>query len=426
MLAGVSFDVLVKMRRSKGFRQASLPLLVVGFCIAIGLMIFSGAAATCVEKIRGAYWQFMHSPYFMAEIFNLSHYPATQVVMRFAAFLLAGALLLGISIYTRLKPAYILIILACCLLADKAMFFSTRAISHTSKVDIYNEKPKLVVDMQNQTPPGMLYRVYIPKILDPISLTALFSRRVEDYQMKRSWLMSGVATQYHISTNDNMTSFRDGAFDYVVTPWIESLKGAQKDYALGLWNFKYILDASLTKDMKLTINLRQNPYFQPRAWLSYASYPVETLQENLALMTNTSIKHREIAFLVQPGQQNKALRGQPGTADVDSISYTNNTVTITATAAKPAILYLSDAYESGWKACVDGVQTAVFRANINGRAVEIPEGKHTIVFKYSPLSFWVGLWIGAISWILFLLSLAIAWRRRHLAVNEPQAITRDI
>jgi len=106
------------------------------------------------------------------------------------------------------------------------------------------------------------------------------------------------------------------------------------------------------------------------------------------------------------------VAGTPGTKDVDSIHYTNNTVTITATAEHDAWLYISDTYEKGWRAYVDGRRTPVFRANMNGRAIAFPAGTHTILFRYSPASFWIGLWVGAIAWLAVIIWIVIMFRKK--------------
>lgn len=62
-----------------------------------------------------------------------------------------------------------------------------------------------------------------------------------------------------------------------------------------------------------------------------------------------------------------------------------------------SLLYLSDTYYPGWSAYIDNVKTEIYKANYTFRAVKVPEGTHTIDFKYEPKSFQYGLWISIIS-----------------------------
>jgi len=57
----------------------------------------------------------------------------------------------------------------------------------------------------------------------------------------------------------------------------------------------------------------------------------------------------------------------------------------------PAYLVLSDTYDPGWSATLDGKPTAIYPAYVAFRAVYVPAGDHTIVFRYSPAGFTQGL-----------------------------------
>lgn len=78
-------------------------------------------------------------------------------------------------------------------------------------------------------------------------------------------------------------------------------------------------------------------------------------------------------------------------------------VELSANMKTDGFVLLSDRWDSGWRATVNGKPEIVYRANRLFRAVQVPAGASTIVFTYSPLSFTVGCWcaltaIGAIVW----------------------------
>ena len=88
-------------------------------------------------------------------------------------------------------------------------------------------------------------------------------------------------------------------------------------------------------------------------------------------------------------------------------SYSSNSAVIEYESSVDAFLYVSDTYYPGWRAYVDGKETKIYRANLAFRAVEVPKGKHTVVFKYVPMSFYIGLCLTIIGILLCIW----LWRR---------------
>ncbi len=78
-------------------------------------------------------------------------------------------------------------------------------------------------------------------------------------------------------------------------------------------------------------------------------------------------------------------------------------IELSANMKTDGFVLLSDRWDGGWRATVNGKPEIVYRANRLFRAVQVPAGASTIVFTYSPLSFTVGCWcaltaLGAIVW----------------------------
>ena len=92
--------------------------------------------------------------------------------------------------------------------------------------------------------------------------------------------------------------------------------------------------------------------------------------------------------------------------------------------AAPSYLVVSDSFDPGWSAAVDGREAAIYPAYCAFRAVYLPKGKHTVVFEYSPAGFKLGL---SISFVGILLSFGLLFVRRgpaalaeeHLVLNWP-------
>jgi hypothetical protein len=77
-------------------------------------------------------------------------------------------------------------------------------------------------------------------------------------------------------------------------------------------------------------------------------------------------------------------------------------VVIETNAAMPAYLVLSDTFDPGWSATVDGQPAPIRPAYLAFRAVYLPQGPHTIVFTYRPAGFVLGLGLSGFGILLAL------------------------
>lgn len=97
--------------------------------------------------------------------------------------------------------------------------------------------------------------------------------------------------------------------------------------------------------------------------------------------------------------------------------YQPNQLTYDAVGLKEAqIAVFSEIYYSkGWKVFIDGKESQYFRANYVLRAMMVPAGDHTIVFKFEPESYFLGNKISLAGSILLIILVvgAFAWEIRR-------------
>ena len=74
--------------------------------------------------------------------------------------------------------------------------------------------------------------------------------------------------------------------------------------------------------------------------------------------------------------------------------------------AAPSLLVEMDAFMPGWRVFVDGNERPILQANVFGRAVVVPAGKHTVTWNFAPpllIASLVASWAGLVSALLALL-----------------------
>jgi hypothetical protein len=104
----------------------------------------------------------------------------------------------------------------------------------------------------------------------------------------------------------------------------------------------------------------------------------------------------------------------PGTAELKA--YGGDEVIVETSTSVPGFLVSSDAF-GPWETTIDGAPTPLYRANMTGRAIALPAGNHTVVFRYVDRALHRAALVSAAALALHLSLVAIAFvlRRRSLA-----------
>ena len=87
---------------------------------------------------------------------------------------------------------------------------------------------------------------------------------------------------------------------------------------------------------------------------------------------------------------------------------TQRDLAVAVEAPRDGFLLLADTFYPGWSARVDGTPTAVIRANLSVRAVQVPAGRHEVRFTYDAPGVSAGLRITIVAVGLLLLWTAVA------------------
>ena len=113
---------------------------------------------------------------------------------------------------------------------------------------------------------------------------------------------------------------------------------------------------------------------QTPKWAANANEELDALKtENLR--TTAVVSKSDFSFL-KPG----------GEGRVKLTSYAANEARYEVESPNGGMVVFSEVYYPGWTAAVDGSETEVGRANYVLRAINVPAGKHEVVFTFNPKS----------------------------------------
>lgn len=156
------------------------------------------------------------------------------------------------------------------------------------------------------------------------------------------------------------------------------------------------------------VRLYEIPGALPRAYVAYTSKTVKTEAEALAYIQSPQFRPgEEVVLEVETGSNTSATPARSAAVKLNEASIEQrgpNEVVTRFSATAPGFLVLNDVFYPGWKAFLDGKETTILRANYLFRAIAVPEGQHTVQFRYEPLSLMAGLAV----LLLFLSGVGIA------------------
>ena len=153
-----------------------------------------------------------------------------------------------------------------------------------------------------------------------------------------------------------------------------------------------------------------------------------------------SLNPRETVLLdgeqINPGHDLPPEMGEPRTQGRDRsqvmiTDYRANSVTVETCSNPAGWLVLADSYFPGWKAYITPqggtteTEVTIHRADGAFRAVYLPEGSWTVHFKYTPMSFKLGLYVTFLALvILFVLAMAWAWGKTYREEIDGNTVRR--
>ncbi|MFW6225114.1 MAG: YfhO family protein, partial [Bacteroidota bacterium] len=164
-----------------------------------------------------------------------------------------------------------------------------------------------------------------------------------------------------------------------------------------------------------------NPYRYGNAWFVNDYQIVEGADEEIKALGN--IQPRQTAVIDKKYQ--KHLKSKTFSKDTNASivleSYApNQLIYKTRTNSKQLAVFSEIYYPEGWEAYIDDEPATILRADYVLRCMVIPKGKHEIVFKFRPDSYYVGKTVSFASSLILILLVAGIFIREFVLKTKQE------
>ena len=103
---------------------------------------------------------------------------------------------------------------------------------------------------------------------------------------------------------------------------------------------------------------------------------------------------------------------------VEYVSYAPKRLVLRAKSAGRSVMLLNDKFDPNWKVMVDGQPQRLLRCNYLMRGVEVPNGEHTIEFRFAPSLTGLKVSLVAIACAFVLIGILIVGARKGVESAE--------
>lgn len=175
------------------------------------------------------------------------------------------------------------------------------------------------------------------------------------------------------------------------------LSDGRKIWAFPYW--EYPADSEMKQiyyDTKYEVFEYKKAY--PRAFLASAYLVRKGDQQIVETLFAKDFNRRETLVL----EEKPLLEPAIGSGSAEIVSYQPNNVIIKTSAETAKLLFLSDVYDPGWRVTIDGMNSKLYRADYDFRAVAVPKGTHIVQFSYFPDSLRMGLALWGLAFVVMI------------------------
>jgi len=169
---------------------------------------------------------------------------------------------------------------------------------------------------------------------------------------------------------------------------------------LNLLNVKYII----SQDEEGAEQVQQNPQANGNVWFVQNVKVVPDADAEILALDSLNTLQTAVIQERYANELPRSIFPQDSTDNISLVEHQPNYLKYQSSAQETKLAVFSEVYyPNGWNVYIDGKPTTYFKADYILRALMVPEGKHTIEFKFEPQVVKTGSTISLASNILLLL-----------------------
>jgi len=146
----------------------------------------------------------------------------------------------------------------------------------------------------------------------------------------------------------------------------------------------------------------------PRAFFVNEVTNVQSREQELKTIFNQDFNYNVSAVSTSTSFTKKQFSSK-----VEFINYSDQNFKLQTTSDNNAPLVISNIFYPGWHALIDGKEVEIHRANYIFQLVFVPQGQHILELKFSPQSFYNGLYLSTGGFLLTVVFTLYLWRKKY-------------
>lgn len=211
-----------------------------------------------------------------------------------------------------------------------------------------------------------------------------------------------------------------GLQKFLLRPYARLVGGITPDEGLlrnpvvrELLHVRYLITPGAQESAESIVEAGGRHLYEFPSELPYAYFPasIEMVGDTAAAVARTlEIADPARVTIVESRAGVEAPAAGQGSASL--VRHEADRVVLEVAADRGGLLAVSEIHHERWRAFLDGEEAVVWRANTAFRGVEVPAGRHELVFEYRSPPFSLGVWVSLLTVLGLAASILIGWRRR--------------